>query len=59
MTDVESVFDEMIEFGLSVETAERLAPPLAAVLNDPRGPRQALIEDEPKLAARLGWAHIQ
>lgn len=46
------LIDEMLEFGLSLELAECIAPALLPLFNDERGFRLALLEDHPLVAER-------
>lgn len=50
----DELIEKMLEFGISIEVAERLAPHFLRLENDPRGFRQALLEREPRLAERVG-----
>lgn len=59
IVEASQIFEEAVEFGLSVEAAERIAPWIAAMENDPRGPRQAVLEDYPRLAEAMGWLKRQ
>lgn len=51
---VNDVIDEMLAFGIRFEIAEIVAPAIMRLENDPRGFRQALIEEEPLIAERIG-----
>lgn len=51
---VEDLIDEMLEFGISMEVADRMAPVLLPFLNNEPGVEQALIEQYPALAEQMG-----
>ena len=46
---------DMVEFGIPIEIAVRGAPLAQALLQDPRGARQAICEEFPALAEHRGW----
>lgn len=54
MTTRDDLIDEMLEFGLSLELAEHIAPALLPLLNDRRGFRRTLLEEAPLIAERCG-----
>lgn len=51
---IDEMIEEMTEFGLAFETAEKMAPILLRYVVDPRGLIKALIDDEPRIALQLG-----
>lgn len=55
----EQIFDEMIEFGLSLNVAVKVAGPYARLFNAAEGKRERVVDLAPRLAARLGWVRIQ
>jgi hypothetical protein len=59
MYTIDDVFEEMIEFGFSLEIAELASPFFLRLHNDPRGFRQALLEDEPRIAEKCGVIKFQ
>lgn len=58
-TTTDALIEEMLEFGMPLDLAEHTAPLLLPLVNDPRGFRQALLEDEPWIAEQIGaaWRH--
>ncbi len=52
MKTLDTLIDEALEFGLDIETAQKLAPAMLYYVNHPNG-MEALIEREPEIAARL------
>jgi len=48
------LIEEMLEFGLDVHTAEKLAPALLPLINDPRGLKGALLIKEPWICEKIG-----
>ena len=52
MKTLDTLIDEALEFGLDLETAQKIAPAMLYYVNHPDG-MQALIEREPEVAARL------
>jgi hypothetical protein len=53
-TTIDDLLDEMLAFGVLLEAAELVAPLLLPLENDPRGFRQALLEECPLIAERCG-----
>jgi len=58
MTRVE-LLEDMLEFGLALETAERVVDELLPLFNDPRGLRAAFVEALPAEAERRGHGRRQ
>jgi hypothetical protein len=53
-TTIDDLIDEMLEFGIRFEQAERMAPLLLPLLNGQRWFRLALLEECPLIAERCG-----
>jgi hypothetical protein len=53
---LDELIEEMLEFGIRLDVAERVAPAFLWLENDPRGFRLALQEDAPLIAERIGVA---
>jgi len=51
---LEQLVDEMVEFGMSIEDAQRAAPAMLSLFQDPRGLREAFVEAFPLEAERRG-----
>ena len=54
MVTIRKLIEEMLEFGISLETAELLAPSLARLENDPRGFALAILDESPEIAEKCG-----
>jgi hypothetical protein len=52
--NLDDVIDEMLDFGLPIETAEILAPHILRLENDPRGFVTTFLESQPLLSEQLG-----
>lgn len=55
---VQALIDEMVEFGIPLDIASRMAPSMLPFFNDPRGIAASLAEAAPLLAHRLGVMQI-
>lgn len=55
----DELVEEMLDFGMDLETAEHMAPAMLPLFNDPRGLGTALIENSPRLAEQLGIVRRQ
>jgi hypothetical protein len=51
---LEQLVDDMVEFGMSIETAQLAAPAVLPLFRDPRGLRDAFVEAFPLEAERRG-----
>lgn len=51
---LDQLTEDMVEFGMSLETAQRVAPILLPLFRDPRGLRAAFIAAFPREAERRG-----
>ena len=51
---IDELIGEMLDFGLDLDLAERIAPALLPLFNDHRGFRKALLAEEPRVAERIG-----
>lgn len=56
---LDALVDEMIEFGIPLDSAVLIAPALLPLLNDPRGLKRALADGAPDIAAKLGMLTVQ
>lgn len=56
---LEQLVDEMVEFGMSLDAAQRAAPAILPLFNDPRGLRVAFVEAFPLEAERRGYTRRQ
>lgn len=50
----EQLLEDMLEFGLPLESSERMAQALCPLFNDKRGLAEALRQEVPEIALRLG-----
>jgi hypothetical protein len=56
---LEQLVEEMVEFGMSIEDAQRAAPAILPLFQDPRGLREAFVDVFPLEAERRGLRQRQ